>query len=61
MERRMEGGRKRKGEGREGWKEGKRKKKGRVDFLLASWVSFPGVALNYISEGKRVFIRVALC
>lgn len=47
MERRMGGGRKRKGEGREGWEEGKRKKKGRVDFLLVSCKSFSGVAPNF--------------
>jgi hypothetical protein len=59
----MEGRRKRKGEGREGWeegKEGKRPKKGRIDFLLVSCVFFLGVALLYINKRKRVFICVWL-
>lgn len=66
MEEKMEGRRKRKGEGREGregWEEGKegmRRKKGRVDFLLVSCVSFLGVALLYINKRKRVFICVWL-
>ena len=59
----MEGRRKRKGEGREGWeerKEEKRPKKGRIDFLLVSCVFFLGVALLYINKRQRVFICVWL-
>ena len=59
----MKGRRKRKGEGREGWeegKEGKWQKKGRIDFLLVSCVSFLGVTLLYTNKRKRVFICVWL-
>lgn len=57
---RTEGRRKRKGESREGWEEGKRIKEGRMDFWLAGCASFPGIALCYdISEGIRVCIHGA--